>query len=193
MLGTYTPPVAHDDQAETLAAKVTKDPTNGNAVNGGTCDTLVGLLHPKAIVAKLSGVSTCLATADSGAYPLNGKFSYTMTETTINPKTGLPMPYSIQAYVRIAGVEPSAADVIDIKGMVIKGVGVGSTVRGSLYEDAATKNLKTDPSTHTGYHLDAAKDAACQAGTGTVDIVLLGDGPSALGGNATGLSFTFGE
>ena len=88
------------------------------------------------------------------------------------------------------GVDPSANDVVDVKGMVTKGVAVGATVSGSLFEDGATKNAKTDPKTTTGYHLDPSKQLACQSGNGAIDTVLLGSGTSALGGTAAGLSFS---
>src|SRR5262249_1669242 len=113
----------------------------------------------------------------------------TMTETFVDPKTGHTVPYKIQGYTAVVGTNPSASDVDDLKGIVSKGVLVGQGISGSLWGDPATKNAKTDAPTSTGYHLDAAKQAACVAGGGTVDTVLIGTGTSPLGGTATGLKF----
>ena len=180
----YQRRILSTDQPLVLGISATKDPTHGNVTNGGACSTHVGLLHPKAIAAKLSGIARCSGPPDTGAYPLNGKLTITMSETFVDAKTGLTKPYQIQTYLRITGVDPSANDVVDVRGMVTKGVAVGATVSGSLFEDGATKNAKTDPKTTTGYHLDPSKQLACQSGNGAIDTVLLGSGTSALGGTA---------
>jgi hypothetical protein len=192
--GTYVPPLSNTDQAEVLSTALLKDLSN-NTILGGMCTTPVPgfpTMHPKAFAAKLAGTTRCNTTPDVGAYPLNGKVSITMTE--INPASPTGAPFQVQAYFRFAGVDPSAADVQDVSGIVIKGPGVGASVLGSVAQDAISKvspipNPK--PAGFTGYFLDSAKAAACQAGTGTIDTVQLSTGTSPLGGYATGLEYGF--
>lgn len=194
MLGKYSPALAHTDATVTEGTSVLKDlGTAGSPAIGGSCSTNVAAfptMHPKTIAAKLSGIATCNASQDAGAYPLNGKMTINMTE--INTTTA--KPYQLQAYLRVAGVDPSAPDVVDVSGIVTKGVAVGASLLGSVAQDAVTKVSpapKVKPVGFTGYSLDSAKAAACQAGTGTIDTAQLSTGTSMLGGFATGLQFGF--
>ena len=203
-LGKYLPlpGLAKVNQAITMTGALLKDTSVAPlpAVPlGGTCSTPqpgFPTMHPKALAMKLTGVASCDPAAPlPGAYPLNGSATLTMTEINPLSPTGTA-PFKIQMQFRIAGVNASAADVQDVTGIIVKGPAVGATVLGSFAQAPITKvplSLvpKPKPAGWTGYTIDLAKGAACQAGTGTIDTVQLTTGTSTLGGYATGLQFGF--
>jgi len=182
---------------------------------GGSCSTLVGPLTPKADAAKLSGRASCASGAAAiaadataaTAYPLNGKVTYTMVQT--DPAT--TKPYVIQNYVSLLGfnTDPGhngglGGDVVDVGGIVIKGVGVGATTVGTIWEDPVAKLAKTDPAQpgayNTGYALDLAGAAGCADATpnnANITLVLSGGGgassTSLLGDTGGGVNFSFSE
>jgi hypothetical protein len=193
-LGKFLTPLSNVNQSITFTTALMKDlGTVGSPVISGACATPQAgfeTMHPKAIATKLLGVASCAPAPLPGAYPLNGKASITMQE--INP--GTLKNWQIQAFFRIAGQNPSAPDVLDVSGIVIKGPAVGASVLGSVTYDPVSKVSpipSPKPVGFTGYQLDLVKGAACQAGTGTIDTVQLTTGTSALGGYASGLQFGF--
>jgi hypothetical protein len=193
-LGKFVAPLSNTNQSLVLSTSLMKDlGTVGAPAINGTCTTTQApgfpVLHPKAVAIKLLGSASCLP-ALAPAYPLNGKASITMLE--INPAT--TKPWQIQAFLRIAGTNASAPDVSDVTGIVIKGPAVGATVLGSIAQSPVSKVLTVPnpkPVGYTGYAIDLAKGAACQAGTGTIDTVQITTGTSMLGGFATGLQYGF--
>lgn len=177
-----------------------------------------GTLHPKAIAAKLTGLSSCaqgdpLVPADAAfhdatranAYPLNGKQVVTMVEND-----SLAKPWQVQSYITIKGFKPASLDVVEITGINIKGPSVGATVSGTLYEDPVSKYgsaanpgpvgaapAKPWPSGYTGYALDilTGNPLGCTnttPGDASLTQVQVGDGTSPLGSTGvTGLAYTF--
>ncbi len=200
------------------------------AKNGGVCSNLVsvpgsttpqppGFLNPVAITSVLSGNATCAqgATAkaadanSANAYALNGKITTTMSQTyTVGTVT---KPYSTQGYIALLGFSATAGpDVVDITGMVILGLSVGSNISGSLWENPAKTAVAPDKGyKNSGYRELTALQAinalggctdgvvnnvqmpGAAAGSG-IPQVLVGDGPSpTFGSTATGLAFQQGE
>jgi hypothetical protein len=168
----------------------------------GTCTGVLnpgtgGTLTPKTIGAKLSGSIACGEvdySAADGTYPLNGKL--TVTSTEINPAT--TKPYQIATYVRLNAGD--SLDLTNLNGIVTKGVDVGAAVGGSLWENPATKLVKTDAAwpgyRSSGYSLYGFGDLlpCFDDTTGNVtpfSNVVLGDGQSPLlNSTATGIQFT---
>jgi hypothetical protein len=153
---------------------------------GGTCTgTSVGTLTPKAFAMKVLGTSSCTAT--SAGAPISGKLTITMNE--IDPISLLH--YQIQAFVRrTPGVDPTAADISLYQGTIIKGVGVGSTIVGTLFEDPIVKAPK-GVSSVTGYVDAHTLLTQCKAGSATISTVEIGAGTSMFGGIASGLHFGY--
>jgi hypothetical protein len=169
-------------------------PGDGIHPTGG----LVSPLTPKAVAAKLVGNASCATTANdpnaAAAWPLNGKITWTMTQLN-----ALAKPYQIQASVAILGFDPAGPDVVDVGGIVLKGVAVGANVSGSLWQDPVTKTGGTN-GYNTGYELDLAGAASCADATpnnANVAQVLIGGGAgtatSLLGSTASGISFSLGQ
>jgi hypothetical protein len=221
-------PALGDQTGPTVAALALATNISTKTKEAGTCQADGGpagaafvatasgnsVLHPKAQAAKLSGNASCAtgATAQAAdasaatAYPLNGKVTYTMTETN-----ALTKPIVLQGYITLLGFNSTPAhntglggDVVDVGGVVIKGVGVGATLAGTIWEDPVAKLAKDSPDQPgiytTGYGLDVASAAGCADGTpnnATITLVLSGGGgtstASALGDQAGGLELSFGE
>jgi hypothetical protein len=148
----------------------------------GTC-TLPGSatpVTPKAFALKVIGAASCKDTATTT--PLIGKLSITMNE--IDPATGLN--FKILAVVRrIAAVDPSAPDIVAYTGTVTGGEALGSTIKGTMFEDPIAKAPKGVVTT-TGF-VDAHNVLTqCQAGTASISTFEMGAGLSKFGGTATG-------
>jgi hypothetical protein len=234
LLGTITPGLTDTTAHQTVALKALKETTGLKRTLGGTCDGTANdpldpatatqggqppaQLTPKAVSSKLIGSASCSQTAtgpgtDPGdpaaaaAYPLNGKVSYTMSQTN-----ALAKPWAIQAYIALTGI---TGDVVGVQGIVIKGADVGAAVGGSLWQNPAVKLGKTDPAqpgyNATGYSVDPNAITSligCADGVpGTVagpgvQLVLAGGGTGSngmdsstsplLGSSADGLTFHFG-
>jgi hypothetical protein len=141
-LASITPAITDVPAQNTTAVKLAKVVTGPNAGSSlaGTCtgpSSVVpgGTLHIHALAAKTSGVTSCQEqdyNATDGVYPQNGKLTVTFTETGADTK-----PYQIASYIRFGSGD--SLDTTDIIGIVTKGVAVGSSVGGSLWEDPATK------------------------------------------------------
>jgi hypothetical protein len=145
----------------------------------------VGTLTPKVFAMKVTGTASCTDTSTDA--PTSGKLTITMNE--INPSSS--KPYQIQAFVRrTPGVDPTAPDISLYQGTITNGVGVGSTLVGTLFEDPIVKAPKGVTSV-TGY-VDAHQTLTqCQAGTATISTVEIGAGTSMFGGIAGGLHFGY--
>jgi hypothetical protein len=90
----------------------------------------------------------------------------------------------------------SAADVLDISGIVTSGVGAGGLISGSIWEDPV---IKTGGSAgyNTGYELDVPSALACadgSANSGAITKILAGGGGtstnSLAGFTASGIQIT---
>ena len=142
---------------------------------GGTCTTggqggAPATVTPKALSMKLGGNTSCASTAaaitadatKATAYRLNGKGTVTMNE--LNP---LGKPWQIQMYLSV-GRDAVTSDVMDVTGIVIKGVNVGATVKGTVWQAPIVKLAKTDaaqPGLHvTGHALDLTQSPRVRTG-----------------------------
>jgi hypothetical protein len=160
-----------------------------------------GAVHPKSIASKLVGNASCAAPADdpnaAAAWPLNGKMTFTMTETYVDGVTAKTKPYQLQANIAILG-QGAGPDVLNVGGIVLKGLGVGATVSGDIWQDPVTKTGA--PSTYnTGYELDLAAAAGCADSTpnnASIATTMFGGGDgsstSLIGSTAEGIKFTLG-
>ncbi len=168
-----------------------------------------GIVTPKAIASKLTGVSSCA----SGAIPVAAdityanRFAITGKQTvTMSQVDTLLKPFQIQAYVTIKGFVVGSLDVVEVTGLITKGPSVGATVSGQLYEDPISKlgpispagpippNPK--PAGYTGYGLDiiTGNPLGCTdgvPGNAAITLIEVGDGISMLGNPASGLSFSY--
>jgi hypothetical protein len=201
------------------AGNLAKDQTSKTAIAGNCAgvhrpgDTHVpppythATLTPKSQAAALSGNASCAsgATAQAAdasaaaAYPLNGKITWTFTQTYTDLITAGTKPFKMQADVAALGFNPAGPDVLDLGGIVLSGINAGAQVSGNIWEDPVAK---TGGATgyNTGYELDAAPALGCVDGTpnnANIAQVLSGGGgataTSLLGSSATGLVFSFGE
>src|SRR4029078_2838274 len=85
-------------------------------------------------------------------------------------------PYQIQAFVRrTPGVDPTAVDISLYQGTIIKGVGAGSTIVGTLFEHPIAK-ARSGVSSTTGYIDAHTKLTQCRAGSATISTVEIGAG-----------------
>jgi hypothetical protein len=105
----------------------------------GSCTTIVsGTKVPKAIASKFTGQASCATGAAAIAadatraniYPLNGAITVTNPDLT-----------SSSAYISFLGVNASqpTGDVFDVGGIVTKGIGVGATVSGDIWQSPVAK------------------------------------------------------
>jgi hypothetical protein len=187
VLGSWKPaPLSNvATSSESLGTTLLKNATT-HAPFAGTCTaTGVGTLTPKVFAMKVTGTASCTDTSTDA--PTSGKLTITMNE--INPSSS--KPYQIQAFVRrTPGVDPTAPDISLYQGTITNGVGVGSTLVGTLFEDPIVKAPKGVTSV-TGY-VDAHQTLTqCQAGTATISTVEIGAGTSMFGGIAGGLHFGY--
>jgi len=196
----------------TAKTKLLKD-LNTKATIGGTCvapprtgDPNIpapgGPVTPKAVSASLVGNASCAAPADdpnaAAAWPLNGKMTFTMNEKYTDLVSAKLKPYSIQTDISLLG--PGASpDVVNIGGIVLKGLAVGATVSGSIWQDPVAKTGGTS-GYNTGYELDLAAGLGCADSTpnnASVATTMFGGGDgsstSLIGGTAEGVKFTLGE
>ena len=230
-LTKLTPALTDQTKAIKAVGAVTTDSVT-LAKNGGVCSNMVsvpgssvpqppGFLTPKAVSSALAGNASCAQgssaiAADANhanAYALNGKITTTMTQTYTDSISLVVKPYSTQAYIAILGFSASAGpDVVDVTGMVVLGLSVGSNVSGSLWENPALKAVTPDKGyKNSGYRELTAIQAigalgGCADGTPNnvqmpgaaagsgIPQVLVGDGASpTFGSTATGLAFQQGE
>jgi len=216
ILATITPALGDQTQIGTVVkTKLLKDLTTKQAI-AGDCSSavrpgdpihpaggLVSPLTPKAEAASLLGNASCAngATATAAdanaaaAWPLNGKITWTMTQSN-----ALAKPYAIQADIQGLGFNAAAGpDVLDVGGIVLKGAAVGATVTGDIWFDPVSKTGGSS-GYNTGYELDLTNALGCADGTpnnATISTVLSGGGggssTSLLGSTANGVSFSLGE
>jgi len=172
---------------EALGTALMKSTTGTHPAFSGTCNIpgIATTLTPKSFAMKVVGSAACTAT--SSDVPLTGKLTILMNE--IDPVS--LKPYKVQAYVRrTPGVDPTAPDITLYQGTITGGVGVGSTVIGTLFEDPVVKAAKGVVSA-TGFVDAHTTLTQCQAGTATVATVEMGSGLSKFGGIASGLHFGY--
>ena len=227
-LTKLVPNLGDQTKATKASGAVTTDSVT-LAKNGGVCSNLVNVptvpgpglqppafLNPKAISSVLAGNASCASGAsakaadanNAWAYSLNGKITTTMSQI----KTGTT-PWSTQGYISILGFSATAGpDVVDVTGIVVLGLSVGSNISGSLWENPALKAVTPDKGNgNSGYRALTALQAisalgGCADGTPNnvqmpgaapgsgIPQVLVGDGASpTFGSTATGLKFQQGE
>lgn len=167
-----------------------------------------GALTPKAQAVSLLGNASCASGASAIAadataafqWPLNGKITWTMTQTYADLVTTLVHPYKIQAGVVLLGFNPGFQDVVDVGGLILTGLAPGASVTGQIWEDPVSKTGGAS-GYNTGYELDLTNALGCADGTpnnASIAQVLSGGGgasnTSLLGSSpVNGLSFTVGE
>jgi hypothetical protein len=183
---------------------------------GGRCDASprpgdphvpapTGDLHPKAESFALLGNTSCAPPAvdpnASQAYAENGKVTWTMNETYVDPITNLSHSYKIQADIAVLGTgqNGNGPDVEDIQGIVLTGLAPGAIVRGTIWQDPV---IKTGGATgfNTGYEVDNAGVTACAdatAGNALIKKLMIGGGgtsaTSLIGSSTEGVKFEIGE
>jgi hypothetical protein len=149
VLGKVTPGLIDAPQNEVVTTAVLKDTTTKAAI-GGTCNNLVqdaqdttlngpapAVIHPSAIATKLVGTASCQS-GQTPVYPLTGKQSISSATTEL---TLLGKKWQIQAYITIEGFSPSALDVVDVSGLVAKGLSVGAVETAHYWENPVVKSL----------------------------------------------------
>ena len=151
---------------------------DGSEPNGYSTLTM-GSIASAAKIAGVTGGSASCNRADPGlvttfprAYPLNGKLVYKFLELTPTA-----VQIQAQAYIRL-GTDPIDTDIthITVRGIVIKGPGVGGDVSGTLAFGAAfapTKNINLLDCT-----ADGTPPAAGNASLGSL-IITAADGSDA--------------
>jgi hypothetical protein len=156
-----------------------------------------------------SGATAVAADATAAsAYPLNGKLTWTFTQTYTDLITAKIKPYKMQAALSLLGFDPVLPDVVNLGGQVLTGVNAGALLA-TTASGPSPSNIWEDPVSktggasgyNTGYELDLASAVGCADGTaGNANIlqVLSGGGgassTSLLGSAPTnGLIFEFGE
>ena len=152
--------------------------SDGSEPNGYSTLTM-GAITSVAKIAGVTGGSASCNRADPGlvttyprAYPLNGKLVYKFLELTPTA-----VQIQAQAYIRL-GTDPIDTDIthITVRGIVIKGPGVGGDVSGTLAFGAAfapTKNINLLDCT-----ADGTPPAAGNASLGSL-LIQPADGPDA--------------
>ncbi len=196
------PPLGDQTAPLSVSGGLAKDQTTKAAIAGTCSGTTYGsTLHVISQAVKLSGAASCAngATAQAAdataanAYPLNGKLTDKFSEIIAGKNA------QIASYISALGFNPGGPDLLDVGGIVTKGVDVGAQVSGTIWEDPV---MKTGGATgyNTGYELDLTDALGCADGTpnnATIAIVLSGGGGSTatslLGSSAPGVSFSFGE
>jgi hypothetical protein len=159
-------------------------------------------LTPKAVSGKLFGNLSCATgiakTVDANIgnqWPMSGKVNFTMSQLN-----ALGKPYLIQMQLGMLGFQAGQPDVLDLAGIVLKGVNVGATVTGSIWFNPVAPDA-TDGAGDlydTGWMLDSAVAAGCEdaiPGNAAITNALSGSGlgmPSGFGSIAPGLIFQFG-
>jgi hypothetical protein len=206
-----------------VAGNLAKDQTSKLAVNGGgSCSGKVrpGDTHvpqpPAFVTGKsqavvLTGNGTC-ATGDgvdddanaANAWPINGKITWTFNETYTDMISLGIKPYKMQADVAILGFNPGFLDVVDVGGITLSGINVGTQVSGQIWEDPVAKTGGAS-GFNTGYELDLLSAAGCADNTpGNANILQVLSGGGNLNGDdsstsllgsvgVSGLSFDAGE
>jgi hypothetical protein len=163
-------------------------------------------MHPIAVAMSLYGNASCASGAAAIAadgnrvkhWPESGKATFTMQETYVDPATLLTKHYTALADFVVTGFDPAGPDVVDISGVITKGVGIGGIVSGSLWQDPVVLAAKGTPATstayNTGYDLDGPNALKCldgTAGNAAVSMVMFGGGGgsaiSPAGNSATGI------
>ncbi len=193
--------------------KLLKDQTT-KALLGGSCTApprtgdpnippASGAVNPKAVAAALTGNAACSAPVDdpnsAAAWPLNGKITFTMTQTYTDMVKLTVKPYQIQADISLLGTGSGGPDTVDVGGIVLKGLGAGAIVKGDLWQDPVTLT-GGNTGYNTGYTLDLVGAAGCAdatPGNASITNTMFGGGSassaSLIGSVANGLEFTLGE
>jgi hypothetical protein len=149
VLGKVNPGLTDTPTNETVTTAVLKDTTTKAAI-GGTCNNMVQNAQDTAlngappasisigsIATKLIGTASCQA-GETGVYPLTGKQTTSSVTTQLN---NLGKKWQLQAYVTIQGFDPSALDVVDVTGLVSKGLSVGAVETATYWENPVVKGV----------------------------------------------------
>jgi hypothetical protein len=126
-----------------------------------------------------------------------------MTNTYTDTVSGLVKPYQLQVQLVLTHQDLAGPDVYDVRGTVVKGLGVGGSVSGSVWIDPVTKLTTKTPgypgAFSTGYALDNTAVANCADGTPantSITTLMIGGGggssTSLRGYQAAGLTFALG-
>jgi hypothetical protein len=181
----------------------------------GGGNLVLNTLTPKAQATALLGNATCAQAPEvdpnaNDAYPLNGKITWTFTQTYTDQITLGIKPYKMQADIALLGIAQhgNGADVVDVGGIVLSGVNAGASLATFATHGAFASTIWEDPVAktggasgyNTGYELDLGPAVGCVDGnpnTANILQVLTGGGAasanSLLGSSANGLLFAFGE
>jgi hypothetical protein len=149
VLGKINPGLTDAPTNEVITTSVLKDTTTKVAI-GGTCNNMVqnaqdttlngpppAVVNVGSIATKLVGTASCQA-GETGVYPLTGKQTISSVTTQLN---ALGKKWQVQAYITIQGFNPSALDVVDVSGLVSKGLSVGAVETATYWENPVVKSL----------------------------------------------------
>jgi hypothetical protein len=151
VLGKVNPGLTDTPTNEVITTSVAKDTTT-KAPIGGQCtgmllnaqDTAIqgsppATIHPGSIATKLIGTASC-ESGETGVYPLTGKQTTNSLTTELN---NIGKKWQQQSYITIQGFDPSGLDVVDVTGLVSKGLSVGAVETATYWENPVVKG--TDP------------------------------------------------
>jgi hypothetical protein len=197
VLGKVNPGLTDAPTNEVITTSVLKDTTTKAAI-GGTCTGLVqdaqdqalngpppATIHPSAIATKLVGTASCQS-GETPVYPLTGKQSISSATNELNL---LGKKWQVQAYITIQGFNPSALDVVDVTGLVAKGLSVGAVETATYWENPVVKSLDPEgdgtnnPTADGANHLD---DNILNSGYSVDDNFALNTLVNCLSGSAVG-------
>jgi hypothetical protein len=139
-------------------------------------------------------------TTDATEWPANGKLDITFADLNTAGKN-----QKLSAYVTIDGfTDPdddpeTPSDVVELHGLVIKGVAAGADVSGEVYFEPVFKDKTQTAFTpvYFGYQFDLSAGLGCTTptqGDAEISAIQIGDGTSPLLSlPASGISFSIGQ
>jgi hypothetical protein len=151
VLAKISPGLVDTPQNETITTSLLKNTITKSPI-GGTCtgmlespqDTALNGPPPAtvevgAVATKLVGATSCQS-GEPGGYPQTGKQTISSVPSQV---TALGKKWQIQAYITLEGYDPSALDVVDVTGLVSKGLSIGAVETATYWENPVVKG--TDP------------------------------------------------
>jgi hypothetical protein len=110
-----------------------------NAQDTATNGPVPATVNVGAVATKLVGTASCQP-GQTPNYPLTGKQTVSSVTTQLN---AVGKKWQVQSYITIQGFNPAALDVVDVRGLVAKGLSVGAVGTATYWENPVVKG--TDP------------------------------------------------
>jgi hypothetical protein len=204
VLGKVNPGLTDAPANLVITTSVLKDTTTKAAI-GGTCNgttlnnqdkalqgTPPASISVGAVATKLVGTATCQSIGPDGVTPVPGTYPLTGKQTTSSVSTqlnNLGKKWQMQAYITIQGFDPSALDVVDVTGLVAKGLDVGAVETATYWENPVVKGLDPEGDTTNNPAADGANhndDNILNSGYSVDDNFALNTLVKCLGGTPVG-------